>query len=213
MPKEWILNSATNRFQLNFSRSVGSVSEEIRKCSPKKKEEWEAYYFQKVRTKEHLTELGKKLYTKVTEVLHAEISEITEQDCIDYIFGLVIDRTYDGYVTEIKTIYEQLQEILQVPIEPASDEWDRLYNVDFYIEVQGHYIGLQIKPVSNVSHIPQRFKEIKHQTTTHRKFSSKYGGRVFYVYSEKVDRNKCIQNVEVIEEIKEEIIRLRNLDR
>ena len=35
MAKEWILNSATNRFQLNFKRNVGAVSEEIRKCSPK----------------------------------------------------------------------------------------------------------------------------------------------------------------------------------
>ncbi len=35
MAKEWILNSAMNRFQLNFKRNVGAVSEEIRKCSPK----------------------------------------------------------------------------------------------------------------------------------------------------------------------------------
>lgn len=40
MPKEWILNSATNRFQLNFKRNVGATSEEIRKCSPKSLEEW-----------------------------------------------------------------------------------------------------------------------------------------------------------------------------
>ena len=45
MPKEWILNSATNRFQLNFSRNVGKVSEEIRKCAPKDKKEWEEYYY------------------------------------------------------------------------------------------------------------------------------------------------------------------------
>lgn len=45
MAKEWILNSAMNRFQLNFKRNVGSVSEEIRKCAPKKIEEWNAYYF------------------------------------------------------------------------------------------------------------------------------------------------------------------------
>ena len=35
MAKEWILNSATNRFQLNFERNVGATSESIRKCSPK----------------------------------------------------------------------------------------------------------------------------------------------------------------------------------
>lgn len=48
---------------------------------------------------------------------------------------LVIDRTYDGYITEIQTIYAQLQNILKVKIEPAPDEWDRLFNVDFYIKV------------------------------------------------------------------------------
>ncbi len=48
MAKEWILNSATNRFQLNFSRNVGKVAEEIRKCAPKTLSEWEEYYYKKV---------------------------------------------------------------------------------------------------------------------------------------------------------------------
>ncbi len=34
MSKEWILNAATGRFQLNFKRNVGAVAEEIRKCEP-----------------------------------------------------------------------------------------------------------------------------------------------------------------------------------
>lgn len=148
MAKEWILNSATNRFQLNFKRNVGATSEEIRKCEPKSLEEWRNYYFLNVRSEEHIIELGKKLYVKISEVLAAEIEEITEEDCINYIKQLVIDRTYDGYTTEIKTIYGQLQELLKVKIQPAPDEWDRLYNVDFFIEIKGKYIGLQIKPVS-----------------------------------------------------------------
>lgn len=32
MAKEWILNSAMNRFQLNFKRNVGPTSESIRQC-------------------------------------------------------------------------------------------------------------------------------------------------------------------------------------
>ena len=40
MAKEWILNSAMNRFQLNFKRNVGPTSESIRKCTPKTVEEW-----------------------------------------------------------------------------------------------------------------------------------------------------------------------------
>ena len=62
MAKEWILNSAMNRFQLNFKRNVGAVSEEIRKCAPKTIEGWEKYYFQNVRTKEHIEDLGRRLY-------------------------------------------------------------------------------------------------------------------------------------------------------
>ena len=132
MAKEWVLNSATNRFQLNFKRNVGATSEAIRKCAPKSLEEWQDYYFKNVKSEEHIIELGKKLYIKITEVLVAEIDEITEEDCINYIKELVIDRTYDGYVREIKTIYEQLQETLKIKIDPAPDAWDRLYNVDFF---------------------------------------------------------------------------------
>lgn len=46
---------------------------------------------------------------------------------------MVIDRTFDGYQTEIKTIYGQLEHELGVKIEPAPDEWDRLFNKVFYI--------------------------------------------------------------------------------
>ncbi len=108
MAKEWILNSATNRFHLNFKRNVGPTSESIRNCSPKTHDEWRDYYFQNVRSREHIEELGKKLYVKRTEVIQAEVEEITEQDCIDYILQLVIDRTFEGYITEIKTVYGQL---------------------------------------------------------------------------------------------------------
>jgi len=209
MAKEWILNSATNRYQLNFKRNVGAVSEEIRKCAPKNIQEWEKYYFKNVRSKKYLRELGKKLYIKITEVLAAEIGQITEKDCINYIFNLVIKRTFDGYLTEKKTIYEQLQEILNMQINPAPDKWDRLCNIDFFIKIKDKYIGLQIKPVTGVSHISQIFKERQLQEITHRKFTKKYGGKVFYVFSVKEGKRKIIQNPGVIEEIRKEVKRLK----
>jgi hypothetical protein len=208
MPKEWILNSTTNHFQLNFKRNVGAVSEAIRKCSPKNLEEWRNYYFRNVRSKEHIEELGKKLYIKITEVIASEVEEVTEEDCVNYILHLVIDRTYDGYTTEIRTVYGQLQEFLDVKIEPAPYEWDRLFNVDFFIKTGDKYIGLQIKPASGVSHIPEIFKERNQQATTHQKFTKQYDGKIFYVVSIKEGRNKVIYNKEVIKEIRAEIKRL-----
>jgi MjaI restriction endonuclease len=104
--------------------------------------------------------------------------------------------------------YGQLEKELGVKIEPAPDKWDRLYNVDFFIKVRDEHIGLQIKPASAVSHIPEIFKERNQQAETHKNFTKEYGGKVFYVISMKEGANKVIANKEVIDEIGAEIKRL-----
>lgn len=209
MAKEWILNNAMNRFQLNFKRNVGPTSESIRKCSPKTVDEWRKYYFANVKPKEHIIDLGKKLYVKITEVIQAEVAEITEQDCIDYMLQLVIERTFDGYTTEIQTVYGQLEKAIGTKIEPSSDEWDRIFNVDFFIKIGEKYIGLQIKPVNEGIQLSEIFKEHGLQLKTHEEFTAKYGGKVFYVFSMKQDGKKTIANPEIIKEIQEEIDRLK----
>jgi hypothetical protein len=45
-----------------------------------------------------------------------------------------------------------------VKIEPASDEWDRLFNVDFFIKIKDKYIGIQIKPINQGIQLSQIFK-------------------------------------------------------
>jgi len=209
MAKEWILNQANMRWGLTRKTKVGPVSELIRKCSPKSVKEWRIYYFKNVYPKQHLEELGRRLYIKITEVCQAEIENLTENDCMDFITNLVINRTFDGYQSEIQTIYGQLREILGVNIEPATDEWDRKYNVDFFIKVSDKFIGLQIKPVG-YAYITQIINELKFQKETHKKFTEQYGGKVFYVLSIKEGKSKIIHNKEIIEEIKQEIKRLSN---
>jgi len=61
-----------------------------------------------------------------------------------------------------------------------------------------------------VSHIPQIFKEHTFQKVTHQKFTEKYGGKVFYVISIKEGGKKRIYNMEVIDEIKHEMKRLKD---
>ena len=90
MPKEWILNQANMRWGLTKKNKVGPVSELIRKCSPKSLKDWEEYYYKNVYSKQHLEELGRRLYIKITEVCQAEIESITEEACIDFIINLVI---------------------------------------------------------------------------------------------------------------------------
>ncbi len=145
---------------------------------------------------------------KITEVCQAEIESITEEDCINFIVDLVIRRTYDGYQSEIQTIYGQLREALDVEIEPAPDEWDRRYNVDFFIKIQNKFVGLQIKP-AGYAYITQIINELKFQEKTHEKFKEKFGGKVFYIVTVTDGKRKLIYNPEVIEDIRKEIERLK----
>lgn len=215
--RETLLNYGMNRWGLNKAYSVGSTSELIRNCAPSNYDEWVKYYFdtayQKKKdgikiTEEYIKALGQTLYVKLSEVVQNELLSITEEECIDYAYNLVLNRTYEGYVTEIETIYGQLEGILGVRIEPAPDKWDRTYGVDFRIPIRGKYIGIQIKPVSGKS--LNQYQWIEMHEKSHQKFFEKFGGQAFFVYSVKSSgKKKKIQNVEVIDKLKKEIERLR----
>jgi len=209
MAKEWILNQSNMRWGLTRKKKVGAVMKEIRKCSPKTLAEWKAYYLKEVYPKEHLVDLGKDLYKNIQDTVLPETEEISEQDCIDFIENLVINRTFQGYETEIKVIYGQLAKLLNVEIKEAPDEWDRLFNVDYYIKVKDKYIGLQIKPLGVQGDTDlEIIKEKIQQHKTFEAFTKKFGGRVFYVFSVETRDDKIIANPEVIAEIKKEITRL-----
>lgn len=105
--KEFVLNYAMNRWQLNFKKNVGPTSDSIRICNPSSFEEWEIYYYTNVRTKEHLDKLGKMLYCHISKDLPCEnrfhpdlLDSITEIDCIEYIHTVVLKRTYNGFLKE-----------------------------------------------------------------------------------------------------------------
>lgn len=219
MPKEWLLNIATNRWGLNKKDSVGPVAQWIRECSPKSIEEWENYYYKKLEEflqqknipltpKDYLLDLGARLYTKITENIRAEIDEITEEDCINYIKNLVIVRTFEGYKREIETVYGYLQKALGVKIIPAPDDWDRKYNVDFYIKIGEGYIGLQIKPIT-YEQTPEIHKWKEWLKISHEKFIKNLKGPVFTIFTIKKEGKKVIYNEEVINEIKKVIEELK----
>ena len=104
--RETLLNYGLNRWGLNKAHSVGPTSELVRKCSPNSFEEWETFYFdhavQKKRngikiTREYITDLGRKLYIKLSEVVQNELESVQEEECIDYAYNLVLNRTYEGF--------------------------------------------------------------------------------------------------------------------
>lgn len=211
--RETLLNYAANRWALNKTSSVDSVAFLIRQCSPKSFEDWEAYYFKHARQKkqngqkitpEYIEKLGKRLYTEIMETVRAELNSISEEECTDYMYNLVLNRTYEGYRSEIDVIYDELEEALNVHIEQAPDVWDRTFTVDYYIKVKDKCIGLQIKPIE-AGWALDDYKWAIIQKETHEKFTKQYGGKVFFIYSVKQGDKKVIHNKEVIDEIKKEI--------
>lgn len=215
--RESLLNYAAGRWKLNQGASVDSVMALIRKCAPESFEEWEEYYFNNAKQKkkngkkidkEYIIGLGKRLFPALSNDVRSELDSIKEEECIEYMYNLVLNRTYEGYINEIQIIYGELQEILGFKIEPASDEWDRLYNVDFYIEIENKYIGLQIKPIESGKSLND-YQWVTMHENAHKKFKEKFGGGVFFVYSVKSGNKKVIHNKEVIDEIKAEIKQLQ----
>lgn len=218
--REALLNYGMNRWGLNKAHSVGSTSELIRSCAPAEYEEWEEFYFTKAKQKkkkgisisrEYILGLGQTLYIKLSEVVQNELESISEEECIDYAYNLILHRTYEGYVNEIETIYGQLESMIQKKIEPAPDNWDRTYGVDFFVKILDKYLGIQIKPISSGKALND-YQWIEMHRKAHEKFENDFGGKVFFVYSEKVGtgKKKKIYNIGVVDEIKLEIKRLSN---
>ncbi len=215
--RETLLNYGMNRWGLNKAHSVGSTSELIRTCAPTKYKEWEEFYFTKATqkkkggikiTRDYIDSLGQTLYIKLSEVVQNELVSITEEECIDYAYNLVLNRTYEGYKTEIETIYGQLEGAVERKIEPAPDNWDRTYSVDFFIKINQKFLGIQIKPIASGQALNQ-YQWIEMHKVNHARFERDFGGKVFFVYSIKSSTGtKKIYNTEVIDQIREEIIRL-----
>lgn len=215
--RETLLNYGMNRWGLSKAHSVGATSELIRTCAPAKYEEWERFYFTQARqkkkdglqiTREYITNLGQTLYIKLSEVVQYELEQIREEECIDYAYNLVLNRTYEGYRTEIETIYGQLESAIGRKIEPAPDSWDRTYSVDSFVSVNGKSIGIQIKPISSGQSLNQ-YQWIEMHRKNHEKFEKEFGGKVFFVFSTKSSGGtRRIYNTGIIDQIITEIKRL-----
>ncbi|MDR3611251.1 MAG: MjaI family restriction endonuclease [Ignavibacteriaceae bacterium] len=77
----------------------------------------------------------------------------------------------------VETIYRQLEKALNVKLEPVPDEWDWLYDVDFYIKLNEKYIGIHIKMVRNGMPLSENIQEKTIHLENQLKFTEVYGGK------------------------------------
>ena len=218
--KERVLNYACQTYQLSRPNKVGAVMALIRECQPNSFEEWEQWYFLNAHTSgkkptkitnESLRELGERLYAKITEIVIPEwesaFRELTEQDCIDYIYNLTINRTYDGYLREKSVINDGLAKLFPyIKFEESDPELDHAGDIDYVAKVGNASIGIQIKPITASANFGS-YSLTERMKASFESFKEQYSGNVFVVFS--LDGE--IANKEVIEQINNEIKRLLEL--
>ncbi len=215
--KERVLNYACQTYQLSRPNKVGAVMALIRECQPQTIQEWEKWYFENAKTdgknafkitRESLLELGERLYDKITEVVIPEWEEafkqLTKQDCIDYIYNLTINRTYDGYLREKSVINDGLAKLFpELTFEETDPELDHAGDIDYIAKVGDKAIGIQIKPITAKANFGS-YSLTERMKASFSDFTEKFGGKVFVVFS----LDKEIANKEVVDEIKKEVERL-----
>ena len=215
--KEKVLNYATQTYHLSRPEKVGAIMALIRECQPNTIEEWEKWYFENAFTeakaktkitKESLTELGERLHEKITEVVipewQAAFEQLTLQDCIDYIFNLTINRTFDGFLREKSVVNDGLAKIFpNIIFEESDPELDHAGDIDYIAKIGNKALGIQIKPVTAKSNFGN-YSATERMKANFADFEEEFGGKVFVVFS--LDGE--IANKEIINEIQKEIERL-----
>jgi hypothetical protein len=192
----------------------------IRECQPKSFEEWERWYFDhaytdgktKVKiTPEILKELGERLYIKIKEIVIPQWTEafeqLTLQDCVDYIFNLTINRTFDGFIREKSVVEDNLaKKFTTVRFEESDPKLDHAGDIDYLGWVGDYAFGIQIKPVTTNANFGN-YSASERMKASFDSFKKKYKGKVFIVLSNK----EKITNEKVIAEIEDEVNRLSKL--
>ena len=221
--KEHVLNYACQLYQLSRPNKVGAVMALIRDCQPSSLEQWKDWYFENAYTAtknpkkatkvtmESLVELGERLYNKIQEFVIPEWEEafrqLTLQDCIDYVYNVTINRTYDGYIREKSVVNDNLaKKFKDVVFEESDPELDHAGDIDYVAKVGKYQFGIQIKPVTASANFGG-YSLSERMKASFADFTEKYGGNVFIVFSQKEE----IANKEVIDEIEKEILRLKSM--
>ena len=161
-----------------------------------------------------LDELGVRLYEKITEAVIPKrteaFSQITLQDCHDYIYEVTTPRTYNGFIAEKSVITDNLMEVFpNVVFEESDADLDHAGDIDYIGKVGTKAFGIQIKPMTANANFGN-YKPSERMQANFEAFEEKYGGKVFIIFSTKVKNKKEIQNKAVLTEIQAEIDKLNS---
>ena len=133
-------------------------------------------------------------------------NQLTLHDCIDYIFNLTINRTFDGFLREKSVVEDNLaKRFPEVRFEQSDPELDHAGDIDYLGWVGDKAFGIQIKPVTAKANFGN-YSITERMKASFDDFTERFGGRVFIIFSFDGE----VGNSEVLDQIKTEIARLES---
>lgn len=149
--------------------------------------------------------LHKNLFKLKAHSQNEVLSQITVQDCIDYVYEVTIHRTYDGFMREKSVVNDNLaKKFPDIKFEESDAELDHAGDIDYLGWVGDRAFGIQIKPITAQSNFGN-YSVSERMKASFEGFTDHFGGKVFIIFCEKEE----IKNKEIIGQIAEEIKRLR----
>ena len=147
---------------------------------------------------------------KLKEIIIPQLTDAIQtlnlQDCVEYVYNLTINRTYDGFLTEKSVVNDDLVErFTEVSFEESDPKLDHAGDVDYIGRVGKYAFGIQIKPITANANLGN-YDVSARMEQSFNDFEKEFGGKVFIVYS--VDGK--IVNKDIYKKIEKEIKRLKN---
>lgn len=192
---EKFMNQYFNMGKYNHPVNIGYVMNSIRQCKPLTITEWEIFYFENVRTFEHIESLVRSMHNDIPKNYR-----VSYEECLDYFLDVLIRRTFEGYNKENQALKILRSEISDL-VNESPKEWDGEYFIDFYVYGRdGKLIGIQLKPetfyyggYNRIVNIDQKLKS----------FREEFNALTFTIRYRKADDNNIIfVNSEILDEIR-----------
>ena len=148
------------------------------------------------------------MHDKLKCLLTKALQKIRVQDCLDYIYGVTVVGTCDGFLLGKSVINDSLaKRFPDVEFEEPESNLDHVCDIDYIGKVGGKSFEIQIKPITANANFGD-YKISDRMSASFQDFEKKYGGKVFIIFSTRAGNKKDVVNKDIIKKIENEINRL-----
>ena len=120
----------SNKGNWGYASVCGYLMDMIRNLKPKTCEEWQNWYLANVHNDACITKWATEMYFLISKDNNFNSKGISFDECKEYFYSVMFDRTFNGYIKEQQALELLLNEV-SPNIQESPKEWDVKYFIDF----------------------------------------------------------------------------------